>query len=131
MKIYTSYFAKVGRLNKERIVPISIARFTPKWVSCLNIIDLAPRADMLKMDDATYTREFEKILSRLNPGTILQKIKAASGGNDCALLCYEKPEDFCHRHIVAKWLSDNLGVEVKEFDYEPKKEPDAIQQALF
>lgn len=22
-----------------------------------------------------------------------------------ALLCYEKPEDFCHRHLVAEWLT--------------------------
>lgn len=24
-----------------------------------------------------------------------------------ALLCYEKPEDFCHRHLVAQWLTEN------------------------
>lgn len=23
------------------------------------------------------------------------------------LICYEKPADFCHRHLVAKWLNDN------------------------
>ena len=29
------------------------------------------------------------------------------------LLCYEKSEDFCHRHIVAAWLR-HYGYEVEE-----------------
>lgn len=29
------------------------------------------------------------------------------GENDIALICYEKPADFCHRHLVAEWLSQN------------------------
>ena len=24
-----------------------------------------------------------------------------------ALVCYETPEKFCHRHLVSKWLQDN------------------------
>lgn len=27
------------------------------------------------------------------------------GENDIALICYEKPSDFCHRHLVAEWLN--------------------------
>lgn len=26
---------------------------------------------------------------------------------DIALICYEKPSDFCHRHLVAEWLNQN------------------------
>ena len=33
---------------------------------------------------------------------------------DVALVCYEKPSDFCHRHLVADWLNKN-GFECKEF----------------
>ena len=29
------------------------------------------------------------------------------GENDIALICYEKPSDFCHRHLVAEWLNQN------------------------
>lgn len=29
------------------------------------------------------------------------------GENDIALICYEKPTDFCHRHLVADWLNKN------------------------
>ena len=23
------------------------------------------------------------------------------------LLCYEKPDDFCHRHLVSKWFNEH------------------------
>jgi hypothetical protein len=31
-----------------------------------------------------------------------------------ALMCFEKPDDFCHRHLVADWLRQN-GYECKEW----------------
>lgn len=31
-----------------------------------------------------------------------------------ALICYEKPSDFCHRHLVADWLNKH-GIKVEEF----------------
>jgi hypothetical protein len=31
-----------------------------------------------------------------------------------ALLCYEKPSDFCHRHLVAEWLREH-GVRCNEY----------------
>ena len=33
---------------------------------------------------------------------------------DIALLCYEKPDDFCHRHLVADWLNKN-GYKCEEY----------------
>lgn len=30
-----------------------------------------------------------------------------SSKHDIALICYEKPSDFCHRHLVADWLIKN------------------------
>ena len=31
-----------------------------------------------------------------------------------ALICYEKPTDFCHRHLVADWFNKN-GIRCKEY----------------
>lgn len=31
-----------------------------------------------------------------------------------ALICYEKPSDFCHRHLVADWLNKN-GIPCEEW----------------
>ena len=32
---------------------------------------------------------------------------------DIVLLCYEKPDEFCHRHLVAEWFNRN-GIYVVE-----------------
>ena len=34
------------------------------------------------------------------------------------LLCYEKPTDFCHRHLFAEWLSQKAGIKIEEFQKE-------------
>ena len=34
--------------------------------------------------------------------------------NSIVLICYEKPDDFCHRHLVANWFNEN-GVNCKEW----------------
>ncbi len=52
---------------------------------------------------------FDQVLSHLDPQTVLQEL-----GDDPILLCYEKGQEFCHRHIVAEWLEMTLHVEVKE-----------------
>ena len=36
---------------------------------------------------------------------------------EIALICYEKPSDFCHRHLVADWFNKN-GIECKEWENE-------------
>ena len=33
-----------------------------------------------------------------------------------ALICYEKPSDFCHRHLVADWLTKN-NINCEEWNY--------------
>lgn len=38
----------------------------------------------------------------------------ASSDWHIALVCYEKPTDFCHRHLVAEWLCKN-GFECHEW----------------
>ena len=38
------------------------------------------------------------------------------------LLCYEKPEDFCHRHLFARWIMHNgADIKIEEFDKEKTK----------
>jgi len=114
-EIYTSYFGNIRKLQERGIVPIGIARFPPKWLKCEHIYDLAPRADMLNMSPEQYDLEFKDILNRLNPKEIQERIKHISKGKVCALLCFEKPPDPCHRHDVANWLNKTLGLKITEF----------------
>ena len=130
MKIYTSSFANLKNLEKEDISPIGICCYPPKWFNGPNLGAIAPTPDILekcKSSHAEYEKRYKaEVLSIFKDvSTLINKISYISGGKDVALCCYEKPSDFCHRHIVAKWLEEQAGIEVKEFEKteEMKMEP--------
>lgn len=136
--IYTTYFAQLRNLPTN-IIPISICRFPPKWFRGLEYLKLAPLWSTLKRwkDGAKdysaaqeYMQDFyEKVLSPLSvvrvldeiqmsiPDEIKVKMQSPVWRNNewhVALVCYEKPNDFCHRHLVSQWLQDS-GYECKEW----------------
>lgn len=116
--IYTSYFAKLKFLP-ENIIPISICGKAPDWYKGLQYRRLAPKYDFFmewkrNHDNNYYIEHFEEMLSTLDAPEVVFDLKQLSGNKDIALICYEKPSDFCHRHLVAKWLSYN-GFPCKEW----------------
>jgi len=117
MEIYTSYFAKAKELINAGITPISIAIGPPRWWNGLRYTALAPTWDMVKGDIGRerYIKEYNDILAKLDACAVLMEINSLAKGNDCALLCWEKPSDFCHRHLAAEWLNDNAGCFISEY----------------
>lgn len=117
--IYTTYFARLKTLPKS-IVPISICGKAPSQYSGLQYKKLAPKYDFFMKwkenhDNGYYISCFNsQVLSILDPAQVISDLTAMAAGHDIALVCYEKPTDFCHRHLVAKWLQDN-GYDVKEW----------------
>lgn len=122
--IYTSYFAKTKKLP-DSIVPISIAGKSPAGYEGLEYKKLAPKIGFFKewketKDNDYYVKHFkEEVTDTLNPHKVVSQLFNMTGGKDIALICYEKPEDFCHRHLVAKWLRET-GYFVEEWDPEMK-----------
>ena len=43
-------------------------------------------------------------LGALDPASIYRDL-TLSGTRQVVLCCYERPEEFCHRHIVAHWFT--------------------------
>lgn len=108
--IYTSYFAKLKSLPKN-IVPISICGKAPDWYAGLQYKKLAPKYDFFMKwkrdhDNDAYTERFnEEVLGVLIQNEVIQELYELGQSSDVAIICYEKPSDFCHRHLVADWLS--------------------------
>lgn len=120
MEIFTSYYANIKNLPAD-IVPISIAGRCPEWYHGLEFKVLAPKIGFFmewkkNHDNNFYISNFySEVLDKLNPDEIIGKLYVKSGfARNIALICYEKPGDFCHRHLVAKWLQD-VGYDVQEF----------------
>lgn len=118
--IYTTYFSKLKSLPKD-IVPISICGKAPSWYKGLQYKKLAPKYDFFMKwkenhDNNYYIHCFySKVLSELNPTQVVNDLIAMAAERDIALVCYEKPEEFCHRHLVADWLR-KYGHDIKEWE---------------
>ena len=125
--IYTSYFAKLKSLPED-VIPISICAKTPDWYKGLQYKKLAPKYDFftkwkINHDNEYYIKCFnEQVLSKLNAKIVYDDFlhrcdRFPMEEPDFCLLCYEKPSEFCHRHLIADWFCNN-GIECKEYNFE-------------
>lgn len=112
--IYTSYFAMLKRIPED-IIPVSIAAKTPNWFKGACYKRLAPSFDILMEYARTGNQEryIERyaldILNKLPVLEVVNEIRAfrSHSAEDVVLLCYERPERFCHRNLIAEWLRQN------------------------
>ena len=105
--MHTSHFWRFYHENDPRLV--SIALKSPEWFKGREYPPLAPRLDMLPMEEAEYRREYQAILDVLDPRKVYEHL-----GQEAILLCWEPPGRFCHRRLVAEWLERALGVQIPE-----------------
>lgn len=130
--IYTSYFAKLKSLP-ENIIPISICGKAPDWYKGLQYKKLAPKYDFFMewknnhdndyyikcfnkqvLDKLDYSHVYddlcdlsEEFVNALPEDDIRKQHQELNFPYAIALICYEKPTDFCHRHLVADWFNKN------------------------
>lgn len=124
--IYTSYFENLKYLPNY-IIPISICGKAPDWYTGLQYKKLAPKYDFFmkwkeNQDNDYYIKCFnEQVLDKLNAEQVNKELHSLISNfilnsklfsdrslvPDIALICYEKPSDFCHRHLVADWFNKN------------------------
>lgn len=111
--MFTSYYAKHGTDRNA----VAISAKPPPWYVGVTYPLLAPSWDMIKgvksgeMSEAEYTAQYLQLLKKrgASPYRAMSDL-----GENAILLCYEKPEDFCHRHIIAHWIESELGIVVPE-----------------
>lgn len=117
MKIYTNYFGNMRHIydkEKDNICFISICGKAPFWYKGIEYKKLAPKWSFFQgwketRDNDYYIKHFqEEVLDTLDKNNVIKDLSQLSQGKDIVLLCYEKPNDFCHRHLVAEWLNKNV-----------------------
>lgn len=118
--MYTGYFAKLKEYKQAGLIPISISGKAPEWYDGLEYKKLAPKWSFFsewkygshKGDNEYYISQFDtKVLKETSVENVLKDLADLSGGelDNVILLCYEKPDDFCHRHLVANWINEQKG----------------------
>lgn len=118
-KLYTSNYARNGNHPKA----LSISAIKPEYYPNVGWFPLlAPSKELLYalLDDRIsldqYEIEFLSYLETLNPVDVVAKLEENS-----ILLCYEKPTDKCHRHLVRDWLNASGVAEVSELYNDAEK----------
>lgn len=105
---YTTYFANVHNLPED-VVPISIARWSPKSWTGLEYKKLAPSAELLSEykqnpNQQAYRLRYAKQLGALDPNVVNEELLKTTGGRPYALVCFEGKGKFCHRHVSSDWM---------------------------
>lgn len=114
--MFTSNFAKSADASNA----IAICAKIPDWYKGKHYKRVAPTYSIFSEykktgDTGLYTRRFyTEVLQKLNASEIYHELWKMA--DDPILLCYEKPSDFCHRHLVANWLSEELGLIIREIE---------------
>lgn len=120
--IYTSYYANLKNIP-ENLTPISISLYKPKGIFIDSIPELAPSKDILNkyknskqtnLDKDNYVKAYKDQIKNFDFSKL----------NNVVLMCYEHPNDFCHRHIVSEMIDIQLNMDVKELGYENSKKQD-------
>ena len=94
-----------------------LPEFAPKkdfWITWHNNLGKLSEEESTRFYVENYYKE---VLSKLDPVEMLEKIP-----NGSILLCYEEPDEFCHRHLVAFWFELFLGMSTSEIIENPKRE---------
>lgn len=134
--IYTTYFANLKNLNRYTSCPIAICGKSPASYHGLEYKKLAPKYWFFKEWKKTHDNDFyikyfnEEVLNQTSLAAVMEDLRQLLNNIynldigkvnkwwehvpfDIYLVCYEKPGDFCHRHLVADWMIKG-GINVQE-----------------
>lgn len=118
--IYTSYYANHRKWRGKMITEYQISNTKPKWYTqdvdkYKPVIPPWDIVDGYKSGRITEAQFEERYLNQLNSLSTddITRLKAFNS-DEAILLCWEKADQFCHRHILRKFLNER-GVQCKEY----------------
>ena len=116
--IYTTYFANIKKCNG---IFYAVSGYVPQFYQKLidennykykRYIGFAPKKDWWfqwkkgQLNNEKFIQlYYETVLNKLNIKDIEKQF--SNHLQDVFLVCYEKPNDFCHRHLISQWLNRN------------------------
>ena len=118
--IYTGYWAKASEYEANGLTPVGISGWSPDGWTGKTYKKLAPKYawwrewhDKHLSEQWYMTKYFDTVLNKLNPVAVVNDLQKM--GQDVVLLCFETPDKFCHRHLVASWLRATKVADVREY----------------
>jgi DNA integrity scanning protein DisA with diadenylate cyclase activity len=115
MNLFTSSFARAGRLPDA----VSISRGKPRWYDGRSFDLLAPSWEWIKNYQQgiwtweKYVASYDLMLSELDAANVV-----AALGENAVMCCFCKPQERCHRFLVADFIERETGLIVPELGTE-------------
>lgn len=118
MNFFTSYLGNVKNLNSE-VCPVFVATTWPDKPLFAQIRCLAPSKILFdyksgKIGIPEYEKRYNNQLANLNYSKVIEELLCLTSGKPPVLICYETPEKWCHRHLIARWIREH-GDECEEW----------------
>lgn len=136
--LYTSYYGNPC-LDQNKVFPVQVSNSAPEGFSIKYVLkevipswkDIVEPYKENLLSEVEYMVKYKRMLDSQEFAIriMLEEIKEKAstlGLQDIVLLCYEKPGRFCHRHILAEWIKEKTGEEIKEYT-----NPDTFEPRLF
>lgn len=120
INIYTTNYTKASRLSNKHYLKVSISYIRPREFDGMHIQSFAPSKDLFEdykngLSPEDYETRFREQIDNLSDIYAFFKIMAKQAkGRDILLLCYEKKNAFCHRHILSDIIYERYGYRIKE-----------------
>jgi hypothetical protein len=120
-----SWFAKLPAEH----VKIGISRGVPRAepAGYRRLLALEPGSWFNRVEPDEYLRRYDRLLDRLVPRVVAADLRELAGeGRTPVMVCWENAREieagtcWCHRHLVAAWLEERLGIEVLEVGHEDR-----------
>ena len=69
-----------------------------------------------KITEVQFVNIFKNQLFSLNANTVYEDLKSLVAGFEPIIMTSVSKKKFCHRHIVAEWLENELGIVIEELN---------------
>ena len=106
MNVYSGYFANLKNYDPT-IIPISIARWSPRWFTGIKYPKWAPSEELLigyknnRISDKEYVELYiNQLIHNTDIVSDIFEMFWLAKSHSIVLCCYEHPDKFCHRHIA-------------------------------
>jgi uncharacterized protein (DUF488 family) len=128
--IFTSNYQRCS--HHERAISISAS--SPPNYTGEHFYFLSPSWNMIALykngilSEEEYSKRYLYLLQhhrKLDAQTIYDAIP-----NGAILLCYEPPNEFCHRRVLAEWLERKLKVKIPEWVSQEETDKAAVVDSL-
>ncbi len=116
----TGYFKQIIDVQQNGFISISLYPSNNEFVN-YEYKSLAPNWKLYenfktkKISEDQFITAYKEQLESMNPNKVFEDLNTLVSGLEPILMTDGSKKKFCHRHLVAEWLENELGIIIEEY----------------